>query len=72
MRHRKTKTIGLLALLIMPVLAGCGLRGDLRTPPPIYGEDLRTDEQKAEAQKAIDAAKARKARKAEATDSTDN
>lgn len=66
MRHRKLTLIALSALLITPALAGCGLRGDLRVPPPIYGEDMRTEEQKAEAQKSIDAAKERKARQAEA------
>ena len=64
MPHRTLKTIGVIALMMTPLLAGCGLRGDLKTPPPIFGEDKRTDEQKAEAQKAIDAAQERKARKA--------
>jgi len=30
------------------VLSACGIRGDLKTPPPIWGEDNRTAEQKAE------------------------
>jgi len=47
--------------MITPALAGCGLRGDLKTPPPIFGEDKRTDEQKAEAQKAIEAQRKRRA-----------
>ncbi len=64
MSHSRLKTISVIALLMTPFLAGCGLRGDLKTPPPIFGEDKRTDEQKAEAQKAIDAARERKARKA--------
>ena len=64
MSYRTIKTIGVIALLMTPLLAGCGLRGDLKTPPPIFGEDKRTEAQKAEAQKAIDAARERKARKA--------
>lgn len=63
MSHSRLKTISVIALLMTSLLAGCGLRGDLKTPPPIFGEDKRTDEQKAEAQKAIDAARERKARK---------
>ncbi len=63
MSHRTIKAIGLMALMVTPLIAGCGLRGDLKTPPPIFGEDKRTDAQKAEAQKAIDAARERKIRK---------
>lgn len=63
MSHRTIKAIGLIALMVTPLIAGCGLRGDLKTPPPIFGEDKRTDAQKAEAQKAIDAARERKIRK---------
>ena len=29
-------------------LSACGIRGDLKTPPPLWGEDKRTAEQKAE------------------------
>jgi len=29
-------------------LSACGIRGELSTPPPIWGEDTRTPEQKAE------------------------
>jgi len=32
-------------------LSSCGIRGDLKTPPPVWGEDNRTSEQKAEAAK---------------------
>lgn len=32
-------------------LSACGIRGDLKTPPPLWGEDTRTAEQKAEAAK---------------------
>ena len=61
MPRRTLITLGLIALMITPALAGCGLRGDLKTPPPIFGEDKRTDEQKAEAQKAIEAQRKRRA-----------
>ena len=41
------------ALLAATLIAGfalsaCGIRGELKTPPPIWGEDNRTAEQKAE------------------------
>jgi len=29
-------------------LSSCGIRGELKTPPPVWGEDIRTAEQKAE------------------------
>lgn len=29
-------------------LSSCGIRGDLKTPPPVWGDDNRTAEQKAE------------------------
>lgn len=29
-------------------LSACGIRGNLKTPPPVWGEDNRTAEQKAE------------------------
>ncbi|XBQ14867.1 MAG: lipoprotein [Oceanicaulis sp.] len=25
------------------VLSGCGIRGDLERPPPLWGEDMRTE-----------------------------
>jgi len=28
-------------------LAGCGVRGELERPPPLWGEDLRTPEERA-------------------------
>jgi len=28
------------------VLSACGVRGDLERPPPVWGEDLRTDEER--------------------------
>ena len=33
------------SVLIGLVLSGCGLRGELKTPPPIWGEDLRSPEE---------------------------
>ena len=32
-------------------LSACGIRGELKTPPPVWGDDNRTPEQKAEAAK---------------------
>lgn len=34
------------ALCTALVLAGCGLRGELKTPPPMWGDDERTDSEK--------------------------
>jgi predicted small lipoprotein YifL len=28
------------------VLSACGVRGDLERPPPAWGEDMRTDEER--------------------------
>lgn len=36
----------LILILAAPfVLGACGLRGDLKTPPPLWGEDLRSAEE---------------------------
>ena len=35
-------------LIVGFTLSACGIRGDLKTPPPLWGEDARTAEQKAE------------------------
>ena len=29
-------------------LSACGIRGELKTPPPLWGDDNRTSEQKAQ------------------------
>jgi len=41
-RTSHLKTIGLV-LIAGALLSGCGLRGKLKTPPPIWGEDTTTD-----------------------------
>ena len=52
------------SVLIGLALSGCGLRGELKTPPPIWGEDKRSPEEiKANAPSKPDEA-------APATDST--
>ena len=35
------------AVLCTIVLAGCGVRGDLERPPPIWGPDERSEEERA-------------------------
>jgi predicted small lipoprotein YifL len=35
------------ALGAVCVLSACGVRGDLERPPPIWGEDQRTEEERA-------------------------
>ena len=34
------------ALWAVLVLGACGVRGDLERPPPVWGEDQRTDEER--------------------------
>ena len=41
-----------LTLIAGSVLAACGIKGDLQTPPPLWGEDIRSEAQKAEAESA--------------------
>ena len=36
-----------LLIAIAALVSGCGVRGDLERPPPLWGEDLRTDEERA-------------------------
>lgn len=41
------------ALIALTLVAGfalsaCGIRGELKTPPPVWGDDNRSAEQKAE------------------------
>lgn len=51
---RRTYFNALIALALTSsfALSACGIRGDLKTPPPLWGDDNRTAEQKAEAAKA--------------------
>lgn len=37
----------LAALLITVSLAGCGIRGDLERPAPVWGPDNRTEDERA-------------------------
>ncbi len=41
MKH--VKTLSLAALLSFPTLAGCGLRGDLERPEPIFSEPVEEE-----------------------------
>ena len=43
----KTLTLAFLGLAAALVLSGCGIRGDLERPPPFWGADDRTDEERA-------------------------
>ena len=51
---RRTLSVRLIALSLIAgfTLSACGIKGDLKTPPPLFGEDIRTDVQKAEVEKA--------------------
>lgn len=33
----------ILSLLAASILSGCGIRGTLKTPPPLFGEDAKVD-----------------------------
>lgn len=57
-----SRTLLITALLATPLIASCGLRGDLKTPPPIYGEDQRSEAEKAEAEEAEKKLRERKER----------
>ena len=49
MIENKFKQAGVLALVLAGALtaSACGIRGDLERPPPAWGEDLRTDDERA-------------------------
>jgi predicted small lipoprotein YifL len=52
MKRRSHFNVFIAATLIAGfTLSACGIRGELKTPPPVWGEDIRTPEQKAEAAK---------------------
>lgn len=33
-------------------LSACGIKGELKTPPPLFGQDIRSEAQKAEVERA--------------------
>ncbi len=43
----KKLTLAFLGLAAAMVLSGCGIRGDLERPPPFWGADERSDEERA-------------------------
>jgi len=47
---RRSKFNSLIALTLIAgfMLSACGIRGELKTPPPVWGQDTRSPEQKAE------------------------
>ncbi|PHQ66787.1 MAG: argininosuccinate lyase [Robiginitomaculum sp.] len=48
--HKLTLT-ALLGVFALGTLAACGIKGDLKTPPPIWGDKSQTDKTKAEKSK---------------------
>jgi len=40
-------TFALSGLAAVLLISGCGIRGDLERPPPVWGPDERTDEERA-------------------------
>ncbi len=34
----------ILSLFLAGILAGCGIRGQLKTPPPLFGGDAKVDQ----------------------------
>lgn len=47
-RRPKFNAIIAITLIAGFALSACGIRGNLKTPPPLWGEDNRTAAQKAE------------------------
>jgi len=49
---RRTHMDRLIAVTLIAgfALSACGIRGDLKAPPPLWGDDKRTAEQKADAE----------------------
>ncbi|WP_306015582.1 lipoprotein [Oceanicaulis sp. MMSF_3324] len=43
----KKLTLAFLGLAAALVLSGCGIRGDLERPPPFWGADERSNEERA-------------------------
>ena len=64
-RHTHFRRLIALALASSFVLSACGIRGSLETPPPLWGEDTRTQaEIESEAKTKADRAE-REARKSQ-------
>jgi len=40
-------TLALSGVFAVLMLTGCGIRGDLERPPPVWGPDERTEEERA-------------------------
>jgi len=59
---RRAQSVRLIALSLFAgfALSACGIKGGLKTPPPLFGEDIRTEAQKAE----VERAKAERAKRA--------
>ena len=47
-RRQQFSTSIALTLIAGFTLSACGIRGELKTPPPVWGDDIRSEEQKAE------------------------
>ncbi len=50
-RHISIRFISL-SLIAGFTLSACGIKGELNTPPPLWGEDIRSEAQKAEVERA--------------------
>ena len=42
-KHSAKLKITMLSLLAVSLLTGCGIRGTLKTPPPVFGGDAKVD-----------------------------
>jgi len=51
------------SLIVAFALSACGIKGDLKTPPPLWGQDIRSEAQKADAERAKAERAERKAQK---------
>ena len=42
-KQNTTIIMTILSLLMVSLLSGCGIRGTLKTPPPLFGGDTKVD-----------------------------
>ena len=51
---RSPASVRLISLTVLAAfaLSACGIKGSLKTPPPLFGDDIRSEAQKADAERA--------------------
>lgn len=53
-KQRPCIKMTILSLLAVGLLSGCGIRGTLKTPPPIFGGDTKVDPDRVPNENTID------------------